>query len=174
MKSTMLLLSLIVSTSVFAQTAKDAATQSKLEVFALKTGSLFKREFKDIGTIRRIDIKAITFTDVIQQTSLKGVKLGMPISKSYGTTSVSSILDQDEIEAFVKSSRLLLDMPTEGTNNYIEYNFISRGGFQSGSYNDKKDGWKYFLQLDRYDKDSYAFLDKEDFKKLVDLVESCK
>lgn len=176
MKPTILLICLFASTSLFSQATKqpqEPQEKSKIETFALKTGSLFKKEFTDLGTVKRVEVQKLTITDVLTNAAMTGVHLKTTIQKSYGSATASCFLDTDEIDGFLKSAKFLEALPA-ANDSYQEYQFTSRDGFQAGAYSDKKAGWKYFLKLERFDSDSYVFLDKDDFKKLSDMVSGLK
>lgn len=161
----------------FSQTTekKNDQTKSKLEVFSLKTGSLIKKEFIDIGEVKKVEIKNLIITDLLTKTEVKGIKMETSVYKSYGSTTKSCFLDADEIDGFIKSGKLLLqELATSKTDNYTEYQFTSRDGFQSGAYISDKKEWKYFLKLDEYDSDSYVWLSKDDFEKMMNAIESAK
>lgn len=160
-----------------AQTAekKSETSQSKVETFSLKTGSLIKKEFVDIETIKKVQIQNLTITDLLTKTEVKGIKLETSVYKSYGSATKSCFLDADEIDGFIKSGRLLLqELATSKTDNYIEYQFTSRDGFQSGAYINEKKEWKYFLRLDKYDSDTYVWLVRDDFERIVNAIENAK
>lgn len=179
MKQFACFLALLSSSILYAQTPspaqlKEKDERSKIEAFSLKTGSLIKKEFRSIGMSKKVEVKALTITDILSNVTINGVKLETEISKSYGSVSKSAFLDADEIDAFIKSSKHLTESIGTPGDYYTEFQFTSRDGFQAGCYSDKKDGWKYFLKLVKYDNDSYVFLTNEDFQKLIDLVEKCK
>lgn len=167
------LLAVVISTSGHAQSArevKEPAEKSKIETFSLKTGSLIKKEFTTIGSVKRIEVKKLVLTDILSNSTLSGVKMETAISKTYGTSTTSCFLDSDEVDAFIKSGKYLLSPPANTANNYVELQFTSRGGFQAGAYLDKAGSWKYFIKLERFDSDSYVFLDRDDFERLSELV----
>ena len=57
--------------------------------------------------------------------------------------------------------------------NYTEVSFRSRSGFDAGCYS-KKDGWSAYMKLEKFDSNSYVFMDKEDLIKLLILLEKAK
>ncbi|NML23381.1 hypothetical protein HHL16_21050 [Pseudoflavitalea sp. G-6-1-2] len=150
---------------------KESTEKSKLEAFSLKTGSLIKKEFKTLGTVKKVEIKTLILTDVLSDSKISGIKLETSVYKSYGSTTKSCFLDSDEIEAFLKSANYLMSSIGSPGELYSEFQFTSRDGFQAGCYKEK-DIWKYFIKLEKYDGDSYVFLDKDDFQKLIDTIQS--
>jgi len=54
-----------------------------------------------------------------------------------------------------------------------QVSFKSRGGFEAGCFWSKA-SWSTYLKLEKYDKDSYVFLNKEDFPALLALLEQAK
>jgi len=157
-----------------AKEVKEVSEKSKIENFSLKTGSLIKKDFLEIGTVKGVEVQIVILSDILANTKLSGIKLMASVYKSYGSSDKSCFLDVDEVEAFVKSGKYLSESLNEKADNYIEYQFTSRDGFQAGAYSDKKDSWKYYLKLEKYDSDSYVFMNKDDFQKLIELVNSAK
>jgi hypothetical protein len=176
MKQLMLLLFLL-PVWAFSQTTerKSESEKSKLETFSLKTGSLIKKEFTKIDEIKKVEIQTLVITDLLSKTSTKGIKLETSVSKSYGSSTKACFLDADEIDGFVRSGQLLLqELATAKSDNYIEYQYTSRDGFQSGAYSNDKKEWSYFLKLEKFDGDSYVFLSKADFEKIIAAIETAK
>lgn len=153
---------------------KDVPEKSKIETFSLKTGSLFKKEFINIGKAKQVEVSKLILTNISTNSSITGVKLETYVTKTYGGSTKSCFLDADEIEAFLKAAKYLAELSPSTSGNYIELQFTSRDGFQAGAYFDKKYNWKYFLKLERYDGDSYVFLERADFQKLHDLLATFK
>jgi hypothetical protein len=81
-------------------------------------------------------------------------------------------LDVDEVDGLLKCGKYLLES-LKNAENYVEYQFTSRDGFQAGAYQDKTD-WRYFLKLEKYDSDSYVFLDRDEFEKLIEMISNAK
>lgn len=169
---TCLLLSVAFCSLAFAQ-VKPTPEKSKLENFSLKTGSLIKKEFIDIGTVAKVEVRVLKITDLVANTSITGIKLQTTVYKSYGSDTKACFLDSDEIDGLLKSGNMLLGTLSGPADNYTEYIFSSRDGFQAGAYQAKRE-WKYFLQMDRYDSGSSVWLEKEDFQKLLDLLTQAK
>ena len=57
--------------------------------------------------------------------------------------------------------------------NYSEVSFRSRSGFEAGCFT-SKNSWTTYLKLERYDSNSYVFMDKEDMDKLLTILEEAK
>lgn len=153
--------------------AQSNEEKSKLETITLKTGALLKKEFIDAGTAGRVTVNVLKITDFSTNTTTSGIKLEAAITKTYGSSTKSCFLDADEVDALLKSGNHLLNNLNELSENYTEYIFRSRDGFQAGAFQSKKE-WKYFIQLDKYDGDSNVFMSKEDFKKMIDLITTAK
>jgi hypothetical protein len=175
MKSTLLFLSVaLFSTLVSGQIKPPEKTEkSKLETFTLKTGSLIKKEFVLIGNAGKVEVTVLKLSDMVANTSISGIKLESSVYKSYGSSTKSCFLDSDEIDGLIKSGNLLLSSLDQPVDNYTEYVFTSRDGFQAGAYQSKKE-WKYFLKLEKYDSDSNVWMEKQDFQKLIDLIGQAK
>jgi hypothetical protein len=169
---------IIISHKSYCQESKnvqESHEKSKVETFSLKTGSLIKKEFIEVGTIKKVEIKSLKITDMLAKTSISGIKLETDIYKSYGNTTKSCFLDSDEIDGFIKSGKLLIEaLATGNTTNYTEFQFTSRDGFQAGAFSNDKGNWSFFLKLEKFDSDSYVFLNKEEFEKILSTVEDAK
>jgi len=163
-----------VSTSCLSQAAEPKAEtkKSNLEEFYSQTGTLIKKEYHRLGKASGVEISAVTITNTGNQKLIKGIRLETSIQKSYGSSSKIAFLDSDEIEGFIKSANLLQEL-NEVNSNDTEYQYESRSGFQSGAFT-SKDKWKYFLKLDKYDSDSYVFLERDNFQKLLDIISQYK
>lgn len=150
-------------------------SKSKLETFSLKTGNLYKKEYVDIGTTRKIVVEVLKITDILNKITVSGIRLQASVDKTYGSSLISCFLDADEIESFLKSSNFLLQTLNDSPENYTEYQFISRGGFRARAFCSKNNKeWKYFIQLDQYDKDTEIFFNKDDFEDLVNVITKAK
>lgn len=173
-------IALAIAVAACSQTPKDVKAvkevleKSKIEAFSLKTGSLIKKEFINLGKAKGVEVSKLIITDISTNTSITGVKLEAYVTKTYGGDNKSCFLDADEIEAFLKSGKYLAKLAPSDSGNYIELQFTSRDGFQAGAFFEKKGDWRYFLKLERYDSDSYVFLEKTDFQKLYDLLATFK
>lgn len=173
-RSASLFITIILSYSLFCQVKPtENSEKSKLEAFTLKTGSLIKKEFITIGTAGKVEVTVLKIEDLVANSKISGLKLESSFYKSYGTSTKSCFLDSDEIDGLVKSGNLLLSTLSQPVETYTEYVFTSRDGFQAGAYQSKKE-WKYFLKLEKYDSDANVWLEKEDFKKLIDLISQAK
>lgn len=174
-KINLLLVTVMLYSFTSAQTkpAQTNEEKSKLETITLKTGALLKKEFIEAGTAGRVTVSILKITDFSTNTTTSGIKLEATVVKSYGADTKSCFLDADEIDGLIKSGNHLLTNLTELGDNYTEYIFKSRDGFQAGAFQSKKE-WKYFIQLDKYDRDSNVYMSKEDFKKLIDLITEAK
>ncbi len=142
--------------------------------FSDRSGSLIQREFIDIGTLKKCDIQIAIFTDLISGQKSTAVRFEYQYKSSYSSDTKVALLDGDEIEGLIKSIKIIQEkiFPTTATN-YTEVNFKSRSGFVAGCFSDKK-SWTTFMKLDKYDGNSYVFMEKEDLGKLLDLMQQAK
>jgi len=176
MTKTILTLALIVSGfATFAQQpkAKEQET-SNAEKFSERSGSLIQREFIDIGDIKKCELKVIHYTDLVSNQKTSALKFEYEYKSSYSSDTKAAVLDADEIDGLVKSIKIIQDKIFPSTPaNYTEVSFRSRSGFESGCYS-KKDSWSAYMKLERFDSNSYVFMDKEDLTKLLTLLEQAK
>jgi hypothetical protein len=146
---------------------KQIQEKSKIENFSLKKGILIKKDFAMLGTVKKIEVQALKLTDVITGVTISGIKL-----KTSGHSERVCFLDADEVDGFLKSGKYLLKS-LKPSDNYVEYQFTSRDGFQTGACQ-KKDERSYYLKLEKQDNDSYVFLEEADFERLINMVAKAK
>ncbi|HMU04115.1 MAG TPA: hypothetical protein PJ990_10840 [Saprospiraceae bacterium] len=158
----------------FGQAENKAVEVSNAEKFSDKTGALMKKEFSDIGEIKRCKIQIAKFTDLITDQKNIAVRFEYNYVSTYSSDSKIALLDVDEIDGLIQSLNLIQEkvLPTS-TKNYTEVSYRSRSGFEAGCFS-KKDSWSIYLKLERYDGDSYVFLNKDDLPKLLDLISVAK
>jgi hypothetical protein len=163
---------LIVSKANFAQTKEQEL--SNAEKFSAKAGALIQKEFLELGSVGDAKISVIYFTDLITNTKQSALKFEYESAGKYSSSTKAAVLDADEIDGLIKSIKIIQDkiFPT-ATANYTEVSFKSRGGFDAGCYW-SKGTWSTYLKLEKYDKDSYVFLNREDFTTLLGLLEQAK
>lgn len=163
---------LLTATATFAQTKEQEL--SNAEKFSAKAGALIQKEFVEIGSVKGAKIKVIYFTDLITNTKQSALKFEYESVGKYSSDTKAAILDADEVDGLIKSIKIIQDkvFPTTATN-YTEVSFKSRGGFDAGCFW-SKGTWSTYLKLEKYDKDSYVFLGKDDFPTLLGLLEQAK
>ena len=85
-----------------------------------------------------------------------------------------AVIVADEVNGLIKSIKSIQQrmFPSTATN-YIEVSFKSRGGFDAGCFW-SKGSWSTYLKLEKYDKNSYVFLGKDDFPMLLGLLSKQK
>ncbi len=160
------------ATLVFAQTKERDI--SNAEKFSAKAGALMQKEFLVVGEINSAKIEIVYYTDLISMQKQSAVKFEYESQGKYTSDTKVAVLDADEIDAFIKSVKLMQEkiFPSVPTN-YTEVSYKSRGGFEAGCFW-SKGNWSTFLKLEKFDKDSYVFLSKDDFPKLLTLLEQAK
>lgn len=173
MKPIFLLLMLMMSTPAFSQLKEKQLTQA--EEFSLKTGTLIERQFIDIGKIKNMEVKVVTFKDINTGVRQSALRFEVHISRgTYSAAEKISTLDSDEATDLIKAIKSLQSSVFTTTRDlYTEVNFRSKGGFTAGAFY-SKDRWTPYVQTDRYDDDTNIFLSLEDFSSLLALVETAK
>ena len=159
---------------LFANAQTKEKDLSNAEVFSAKSGTLMQKEFVDIGTLKKCEIKVIYFTDLISNTKQSALKFEYEVASSYSTDTKAAILDPDEIDGLMKSIKLMQEkvIPTTPTN-YTEVSYRSRGGFEAGCFT-SKGTWSTYLKLEKYDSKSYVWLTIEDLATLYTYLEQSK
>ena len=177
-----LILSLIlisICSFVNAQTTAVAAAKtseiSNAEKFSDRAGALIQKEFITIGTIKKCDIQVMYFTDLISNQKQSAVRFEYEYKSSYTSDTKVAMLDADEVEGLIKSIRLLqttIASPTVPTN-YTEIAFKSRSGFSTGCFS-KSNTWSSFLKLEKFDSNSYVWIDNTDLPTLLTILEEAQ
>lgn len=172
MKKILLLLSIISFCSAISQTKEKEL--SNAEKFSIKSGVLIQKDFINIGNLKSAVFKVVHYSDLMNNTKTSALKIEYETASKYSTDIKVAVLDADEMVGLIASIKLIQEkiFPSSPTN-YTEVSFKSRGGFEAGCYW-SKDNWNTYLKLEKYDKDSYVFLDKEDFAPLLALLEQAK
>ena len=156
----------------FGQTKEQEL--SNAEKFSAKAGSLIQKEFIDIGSIKGAQLMIVQYTDLITMTKQSALKFEYESIGKYTSDTKSAVLDADEIDGLIKSIKIIQDKIFYSTvTNYTEVSFKCRGGFELVCFL-SKGTWSTYLKLEKYDKDSYVFLNKEDFPILLSLLEQAK
>lgn len=147
---------------------------SNAEIFSAKSGALIQKEFVKIGNIKGATIEINYFTDLITNTKQSALRFEYESLGKYSSDTKTAILDADEVDGLIKSIKIIQEKIFPSTvSNYTEVSFKSRAGFEAGCYW-SKGTWSTYLKLEKYDKDSYVFLSKEDFPTLLDLLQEAK
>ena len=174
------LLTILLGTTVFSQvkTVKEEneKSQSKAETFSEKSGSLIQKQFIDVGKLKSCTIQVAIFTDLITNQRTSAVRFEKEYRATYSSSSDDKIalLDGDELDALIKSLTLLKDKIYSTTpTDYTEINFKSRSGFAAGCFY-SKGKWSPYMKLEKFDGNSYVFLELNDTQPLIDLLIKAK
>lgn len=161
--------------STYAQQPKTKVQEtSNAEKFSERSGSLIQKEIIDIGDIKKCELKVIFYKDLISNQKTSALKFEYEFKSSYSSDTKAAILDTDEIDGLIKSIKIIQEkiFPTTAVN-YTEVSFRSRGEFEAGCFS-KKDSWAAYMKLEKFDSNSYVFMEKEDLIKLLDLLGKAK
>lgn len=154
----------IITTKSFSQSKEQEL--SNAEKFSSKAGSLIQKEYITVGRVKDVRLSIINYTDLITNAKQSALKF------EYDTK--SALLDADEVIGLIKSIKIIQEKIFPSTvTYYTEVSFKSRSGFDAGCYHNKG-VWSTYLRLEKYDKDSLVFLEKDDFTLLLSLLEQAK
>jgi hypothetical protein len=154
------------------QIAKEKE-QSNIEKFSSQSGTLIKKEFKKIGHVGDVEFEVLTFVDLLTGKKTSGIKASKEVRKSYGSDTKSAFLDYDEIDALTKAISTLKNYPTSIPANYTEIGFTARGGFQLSMFV-SGNKWAVAMKLEKYDSDSYEFLEYSDLDRINNKIWDAK
>lgn len=178
MKKQLIVLMLSMATLfAFGQTAQNQTKEQEIsnaEKFSAKAGTLLQKEFFEIGEIKGCKLTIIHYTDLIGTQKTSSLKFEYEYSGKYTSDTKAAVLDADEIDGLIKSITMMQEkiFPTT-PSTYTEVSFKSRGGFDAGCFS-SKGTWSTYLKLEKFDKDSYVWLTKEDFPTLLNLLQQAK
>jgi len=168
------LISILMFSVSYGQTDTKEKELSNAEKFSLKAGTLIQKEFIDVGTINKLKVQVIHYTDLVSNETVSSVRFEYEVASSYSTDTKIASLDADEIDGLIKSIKMMQEKIFAMTPaNYTEVTYRSRGGFEAGCYWSNGD-WATYLKLEKYDSKSYVFLKKDDFPALLALLEKAK
>ncbi len=167
---------LLVSSCIFCQGQETDRVMTEAEELGLKSGTLIKAEFFDIGSVKDIEMRVLKITDLHSGSSMSALQLQMSVQGRYTTSTKTASLDVEEIDDFILAIRNLRKHVFPITPRiYTEVKFRSKTGFEAGAfYNEERQRWETYLKLERNDADSMAFLSIADFDQLLTLIESSK
>ena len=165
----------IVGLSAIAQQPKQNEQEtSNAEKFSERSGSLIQKEFIEVGQLKKCELKVIHYTDLISTQNTSALKFEYEYKSSYTADTKAAVLDADEIDGLIKSIKLIQEKIYPSTPlNYTEVSFRSRSGFEAGCFS-SKNSWSAYIKLEKFDSNSYVFIDKEDLIKLLTLLEQAK
>lgn len=166
-------IAICMSMTLIAQQKEDSP-KSKAEIFSQKSGTLIKKEYERIATVAKCEYSVVTYTDLISNEKAKAVKIEYEHVGKYSTDTKIAVLDSDELDGLIKSLKIILENIAKTTpENYTEVIFRSRGGFEAGAYF-AKGKWSYYMKLEKFDSDSYVFMDEVDLKAILATLELAK
>lgn len=113
----------------------EETTESEFDLILLK-GSLIVKEYLDFKTIDHLTLQIATFTNPIDNTKYKALRLE-------GYASSLGILDADEVESVI-STLEYIQQNLPSMKDYTEINYETDSGFRVTAYVDGK-GCKIYL-----------------------------
>jgi len=123
-----------------AQEEKPKEPATKLEAFLAKTGTLFVKDFYNLGKIRglgTIELKALVTYQPGQETlTIHGLTIEVTEAGRL-EFSGTSFLDLEEIESLSKAIAYMLDLSEKWKDTdkeYTEVIFLTKGYFKAGFY----------------------------------------
>lgn len=159
----------IIASSIFVFGQEKVV--SKADQFSSKSGTLFQKEYINIGKIRTLEIQVLKVTDLISGAKVSGLLFQFNSYDNYNHQYIAK-LDLDEIDGLIKSIKTIQSTVFPSVKaNYTEFIFRSRTGFEFGTYYDQSElKWKVYVQLDKnLDKSLYR-LNIDDVPILLALI----
>lgn len=180
----LLVLSIMLCISGFAQETKENDSKSKTIEFLKKDGALLKKEFFDIGNIVYgkssviVKFQNIVVTNVISKSKIGALRLETEYTSSIGTDTYIGTLDSDELEACIQSVKYLKDnVINQQASTYTECEYKSRDGVLIGAYSNLKNlekPWVLYVQTKSYTSRSMRTLSLDKIDELISLLEKAQ
>lgn len=176
MNKLFLLSSILLFTSfinLYAQVDK-IKDQSNAEKFSERGGALIQREFEDVGTINKCKVRIARFQDLIGGQKTNAIRFEYSYASSYSSDEKIAVLDEDEIDGLIKSLKTINDkIIINNPANYTEVSYRSRSGYEAGCYY-SKGKWSLYMKLEKYDSNSYIFMEKDDITEFINVIQLAK
>ncbi|MBR3064534.1 MAG: hypothetical protein IKG90_02665 [Bacteroidales bacterium] len=178
-KSFVLLISLFVVATAFAQTQTDEEkTTSKTLEFLSKDGSFIVKEFYDVGKVKGVECQVLIATDVVKKEKMGCLRLEKTYYSSYSSSGDSYIgtLDYDELDACIKSIDYIIEtLLPSGPSVYTESEYKTRDNVKVGAfYDEKKNTWSAFVYTKGHTSRSAAFFDSSSLSDLKNVMIKAK
>jgi len=176
MRNYFILIFIFLNFSLFSQEITQSKTFTNAEEFAAKSGTLIERVWIEVGKIKGVSVRIVNYTDLISKVKVPSLRFEKEVYNSYSKTSETKIasLDKDEVEGLIKALEIIAnEVIVQKRNDYSEVAFRSRSGFEAGCFS-KEATWDIYLKLEKYDSNSYQFLDKENLPQLIELILNAK
>ena len=171
-KLVLVLLCMFAATTMMAQTV-DLEKEPKSETLKfLEYGACFKKEFYDIGTIRDLMCQVLIITDIVDNTKMGCVMLGV--------TSKFATLDYTEIDACIKFLEYIKNVTCDQPAVYTEFLFQTNDDIEIGAfYNEDgnmiiKQGWNISVQISKYVSAPTAYFPVKNIDLFIDLLTNAK
>lgn len=179
-----LLTAALLITCIFSTYSQEKEeSKSKAIVFSERDGSLIKKEFYELPSVKSIDATCIVFTDELTKQKNGYLRLRTSsYSSALGEQDYYGALDNDEIDACIKSlqhiqTNTISSLPTL----YTECEYKTRDGVRIGVFLSSKDKkknseskWSLFVRTKSYTDKSLKFLEIEDLQPLIDMMIQAK
>lgn len=164
----------LVVTLAYGQASEKRYTQA--EEFSLKSGTLIRKEFIDVGTIKGIEVQVLKVSDLHSGNGISALRLNRSVQGRYTSASHTAALDADELDDLMRAiNNLKMNVFPTSPYTYTEVTFQSKAGFEAGAYYDQdRMKWVAYLRLEKYDRDSMVFLSVSDFDELLTLIGEAK
>lgn len=178
-KFVLVLLALSVSLMSFAQDKEqENKSESKTLEFMSKGGSLIKKEFFDIGSVKGVKCQVLIITDLLSDTKMGCLRLETRYSSSSYSSSQTYIgtLDYDEIGDCIASIDYIREnIITSTPPTYTETTYKTRDNIEVGTYYSEKSGkWMAYVYTKNYTSRSAEFFDSSSLLSLSTLMTTAK
>jgi len=166
----LLLLSLICNFS-FAQTIEEK-TLTNASIFSARSGTLFLKEFIEIGEIRLLKVNVIKMKDLNSGDQISFLNFELPS----GLDKIIASLDKEEVDGLLSSvSEILLNVINTTASVYTEYIYRSKEDLKLVAYCKKgQSDWTIILKLNNYDFKALFGLRIDDLNKFIEYLQRAK
>lgn len=138
-------------------------------------GTILRKEISDIGEIKNLKLQLVKLTNLLNNEQqflyMRFVYQYKDINSPEVKCTYTEMSGIDELTRDFNNLQAQLFSKT--STGYSEASFRTRDGIEAGCYW-SKGGWAIYMKVSASDNESYILLEKEDFNKLMSLLDLAK
>lgn len=174
-----LLLTAIISIPVFAQPgaaaqqgADGAAPRENfIDRLAKRPGVILRKDMTDIGELKNLKLQMVVVTNLEDDQQFKFVRFVYQYKDLNSPDAKAVYVDISGMDELTRGfNNLQSKVFSKTAASYSEVSFKTRDGITGGCIW-SKGGWAPYLKLSETDNESYIILEKDDFNKLMSLLD---
>jgi len=147
---------------------KEDTAKTEIEKFYENPGKLIEKSYYDIDKLKGIEFKVLEIKNLVDQSIMYGLYM---TSKDFDRRTYTSYLDEDEVETFLASMKIIQIKVKEPLTVQKEYIYGSKGNMKAGAFMNDSGKWNLFIELDKYRSGSNVFLKIDEIAGLIFILE---